>query len=505
MSPSDSIEVELKFDVEAGLPAPDLIELVVTQEDPESSVDAVTGSIGDPESYLLEATYYDTADTLLARNRMTLRRRTGGTDAGWHLKRPSSVVGGRRETAISFDEGGDEDVPAVLREQVLTVIRAGELVPVATITTDRTVTIVRDENGDSLAEFCEDIVSAESLLPGGTVNRWAEWEFELTGGDHKLLKRARKVLLAAGARRASSESKLARTIGTSPHDDLIRALPKKATALGLVQFDLALHRDAVLTWDPIARENGDDAIHQMRVAARKIRSILRSYPGAIAPEASGPVADELRLLAEVLGDARDREVALAANEHLLARENAPADLVKVLIDDEIVRHERSLKAVRFAMSTPRYLQLLDDLDGLINAPIPGHAAKQDARDAAAEAVGGAYARMLKAEKKLKKLSVWSPEWVEQLHTIRKRAKAVRYTAESAAPLQRRALERAGKDAKSVQTHLGIFQDTVLNREHLAKAAANPTLSREALFVLGRMDAREEARGRRAVKRYRRSR
>ncbi|WP_347956888.1 CYTH and CHAD domain-containing protein [Gordonia aichiensis] len=497
MPPSHSIEVEVKFDVAPGLPAPDLSGLVAD------------GSAGQPETFLLEATYFDTPGTLLAKNRMTLRRRTGGTDAGWHLKRPSTVPSGRRETALGFDEVGHEEVPQALREQVLAVIRSEPLVPVATITTDRTVTTVHDAHGVALAEFCEDLVSAESLLPGGSVNRWAEWEFELVGESApeaaaKLLKRARRILQDAGASPASSVSKLARAIGTQPHDDLIRALPKKATALGLVQFDLAAHRDALLTWDPIARENGDDAVHQMRVATRKIRSILMSYPGVIAPEAAAPVAEELRLLAEVLGDARDREVRLAANEHLLASEDAPADLVAALIDDERAQHERALKSMRFALSTPRYLQMLDDLDRLIDAPIPGHAASREAREVASQAVGEAYARMIKARKRLRKFSPWSPEWVEQLHTIRKRAKALRYTAESAEPLRRRSLERAGTEAKKVQTHLGVFQDTVINRAHLASLAADTSLSREALFVLGRMDAREEARGRRAVKKYRRS-
>ncbi|ALG85209.1 CYTH and CHAD domain-containing protein [Gordonia phthalatica] len=497
MSPSHSIEVELKFDVDAGLPAPDLTGLV------EGS------TVGEPATYLLEATYFDTADTLLAKNRMTLRRRTGGTDAGWHLKRPSSVPGGRKETAVDFRDAADAtaetEVPAELRSQVLTVIRSAELVPVATITTDRTVTTVLDADGVSLAEFCEDVVSAESLLPGGGVNRWAEWEFELTGGDAKLLKRAKSVLREAGARDASSVSKLARAIGTQPLDDLVRALPKKASALGLVQYDLAAHRDALHAWDPLARENAYDAVHQMRVAARKIRSILTSYPGVIAPEMAAPVADELRLLGEVLGDVRDREVRLEANELLLAREDAPADLVKALIDDERVAHQQALKSLRYGLSTARYLTLLDDLDRLINAPIPGPLAHRPARDIVSDAVGGAYLRMTKAEKKLRKYSAWSPEWVEQLHTIRKRAKALRYTAESAAPLNRKALDRAGTEAKRVQTHLGVFNDTVVNRAHLAEVAANPGLSSDAVFVLGRMDAHEESRGRRAVKKYRRSR
>ncbi|MGT2464242.1 CYTH domain-containing protein [Sinomonas atrocyanea] len=39
--------------------------------------------------------YFDTADLALAAHGMTLRRRTGGTDAGWHLK--IALGPGRRE------------------------------------------------------------------------------------------------------------------------------------------------------------------------------------------------------------------------------------------------------------------------------------------------------------------------------------------------------------------------------------------------------------------------
>ena len=39
----------------------------------------------EPTEFALSATYYDTADLRLARSGLTLRRRSGGTDAGWHL------------------------------------------------------------------------------------------------------------------------------------------------------------------------------------------------------------------------------------------------------------------------------------------------------------------------------------------------------------------------------------------------------------------------------------
>ncbi|WP_242418751.1 CYTH domain-containing protein, partial [Frankia sp. CpI1-P] len=41
-----------------------------------------------PRTVTLDAVYYDSDDLRLARNQITLRRRTGGHDAGWHLKLP---------------------------------------------------------------------------------------------------------------------------------------------------------------------------------------------------------------------------------------------------------------------------------------------------------------------------------------------------------------------------------------------------------------------------------
>ncbi|MEO9197762.1 MAG: CYTH domain-containing protein, partial [Antricoccus sp.] len=66
-------EIERKYDVPAGTPLPDLADIEGVQ-------------VGSPVEHLLEATYFDTVDLALARARITLRRRTGGDDAGWHLK-----------------------------------------------------------------------------------------------------------------------------------------------------------------------------------------------------------------------------------------------------------------------------------------------------------------------------------------------------------------------------------------------------------------------------------
>ena len=70
---SEHIEVERKFEAVEGFSLPDLTGV------------GEVAAVGDPEEQSLEATYYDTPDLRLLRSRVTLRRRTGGADAGWHV------------------------------------------------------------------------------------------------------------------------------------------------------------------------------------------------------------------------------------------------------------------------------------------------------------------------------------------------------------------------------------------------------------------------------------
>lgn len=488
MSARESIEVELKFDVDAGQPAPDFSALIGE------------GTVDEPQFHELAATYLDTSSHDLAAHRITLRRRTGGTDSGWHLKRPSNRADARRELAIGFEQApADGDVPGPVRDAILVIVRDRPLIPVAEITTERTVTVLRDADGNSLAEFCEDRVISHAHQSQVT-KEWAEWEFELTGGGTKLLKAAKPLLREAGGRRASSASKLARAIGAEPHVHAPAKLPRKPVALDLMLHSLALHRDSLITWDPLVRENAYDSVHQLRVTARKLRSVLSSFPRILDPESIAGLAGDLRELGEVLGEARDREVQLEINTDLLAGEpDVPADLRAALIDDQLALQERSLRSLRYALSTKRYLQVLDDLDRVIADPVPGPDADRPATEVAAEGIELAARRLAKAEKKLKSFQPWSDEWVEQVHRIRKRAKAVRYTADAAKPLGMKSAARTAKQAARIQSHLGDFQDTVVNREQLAQVAAD--LSPGANFVLGRLDAREERRGRKAVKAY----
>ena len=131
-------ETESKYDAPAGAALPRLDEL------PQ-----VAGTSG-PDEEQLEAEYYDTDDLRLIRAGITLRRRRGGDDAGWHLKLPLGA-GTRREILLPPGRAGRR-VPGELAELVRVHTRGEPLRPVARMTTRRQRLILLGQGGESLAE-----------------------------------------------------------------------------------------------------------------------------------------------------------------------------------------------------------------------------------------------------------------------------------------------------------------------------------------------------------------
>src|SRR3954462_4907220 len=94
--------------------------------------------VGQPAHEQLDAVYFDTEGLALAAQRITLRRRSGGLDAGWHLKLPDAA-GERHELAGPL-KADQESVPERLRQLVRVHTRSHALVPVAHIRTSRSST-----------------------------------------------------------------------------------------------------------------------------------------------------------------------------------------------------------------------------------------------------------------------------------------------------------------------------------------------------------------------------
>ena len=213
---SSQMEVERKYAVGADFVMPDL-----------SGTPAVA-AVTSPRTYHLTAIYFDTPGFRLASARITLRRRTGGTDAGWHLKLPAGTA--RREVHAPLESGTDT-VPAELAGLVSDVTGGRPLRPIARLQTARTVRHLMDGAGQVLAEVADDQVTGSLPEPPGPgepgpgaagaaeswreETAWREVEIELDRGTTDLLDAAGQMLLAAGAELSPAASKLSLLLTTA--------------------------------------------------------------------------------------------------------------------------------------------------------------------------------------------------------------------------------------------------------------------------------------------------
>ncbi|MFJ4812860.1 CYTH and CHAD domain-containing protein [Streptomyces longwoodensis] len=450
----------------------------------------------------LDATYYDTPDLRLAATSVTLRRRTGGSDAGWHLKLPVSP-GVRDEIRAPLSD----TLPPALAALVRSRVRDGEPVPVVRLRSARDVRHLVDASGALLAEVSLDTVRAERLSGGSGTAQWTEIEVELAdGGDPAFLDQVDKRLRKAGVRPATSPSKLARALeetDPAPRDagsGKGGGRKKKSSGGDLTAGEYVLaylreQRDAIVALDPAVRQELPDAVHRMRVATRRTRSAFRSYAKVLDRAVTDPVGAELKWLAGELGVDRDREVLTA---HLTAAlDDLPATLVAGPVHDRLhgwarERHGGSRRHLIAVLDSRRYLTLLDTLDALLADPPLRRAAAAKPRKVAAKAV----------RKDVRKLSVlveealWLPPGQDRdvaLHEARKRAKRTRYAAEAAEPALGAPARKLVKAVKSVQKVLGEHQDSVMARTTLGELAAVAHAAGESAFTYGVLYGREEHR------------
>ena len=204
-SEGDHLEIERKYDAEAGFVLPDLGRL------PELG----GRRVAKPRRIYLSATYFDTEDFDLLKHKVTLRRRVGGDDEGWHLKLPVRKDT-RQELHAPLAEGTEGSVPARLASQVEEITAGKHLHPVAILDTERTVVRVPGPPADAQIEVADDTVTATRFdETDGDPMTWREIEVEVLSAGPRaavMLETIGQALREAGARPSASGSKLARVL-----------------------------------------------------------------------------------------------------------------------------------------------------------------------------------------------------------------------------------------------------------------------------------------------------
>jgi CHAD domain-containing protein len=513
--------------------------------------------ITDAESEELDAVYYDTTDLRLLAHGVTLRRRTGGHDAGWHLKLPVGPDE-RREIQLPLSAGAPNRVPRELVLRTRAYVRGGPLTAIVHLRTHRRRRLLLDDRHRALAEIAQDTVSAQVLgaeqvagqpmVPsqrgkhgsgqGGTrrtggsssttvVSGWTEVEAELLSGGVDLLDAVERRFGQAGLRRSTSPSKLARALGrptAGKHPGAAdRAREPRTGSIGAAVTALLREQSAaLLALDPTVRADEPDAVHRMRVAVRRLRSTLRIHrrlladvparpaagttaatvadstgPGSTlagSKPVDAPLAEELRWLGAVLGEARDQEVLgarLGAQIGRLSAEECPGPVRERVDAWTSAQYRGSWKRANSVLDSARYYALLDAVEALAARPALRGRAR---RGAVGEFERVARREQLRVDRRLAEAAATplGPSRDVALHDARKAAKRARYACEGAVPAVGKRAARLARRMKAVQELLGDRQDALLACSALPGLAETAHLAGEEGFGYGVMYAGQRA-------------
>jgi CHAD domain-containing protein len=465
-------EVERKYDVPPDFAVPDL-----------TAVPGIT-SVDGPELLRLDATYYDTADLDLTRNHLTLRRRTGGHDAGWHLKRPSGAD--RTETTEPLTRS--RAVPSSLADELRPVIGAALMAPIARIRNQRREWTVRDANGTALALIADDTVTATALAAPPQTRSWRELEVELSDGPRELLDAIESQLREAGARRSTSPSKLAQALGDRYPASRPAAHGRGARA---VEAYLDEHRAAVRDNLPLVCSGDPDGVHDMRVAVRRLRSTLRTLRPVLDRDRTEPLRAELHWLAGCLGAVRDDDVLRRRLTHDLDTLVPDSVLgpIHARIDERLTSHAAGgREELDAALNSARYGDLMRSLDSVA---VP-HVKPAKLLHLTRKALQRADRRLKPARK---------ATGIDQdtgLHDARKAYKRARYAVELVEPIAGEPAARLATRLRALQDVLGDHQDAVVARRLVRDLGVRAHLDGENAFTYGLMYAREAAAARHSL-------
>jgi CHAD domain-containing protein len=448
-------EIESKFDV-----APDFAL-------GEPADFTRSGAVVTSRTVNLESNYYDTAEQGLLRSGLTLRRRTGDADTGWHLK----VPGAGFRTELHWPLTSSDQPPDELLRLIWPFAGTADLLPSVTLRTRRTAHQVSAPDGRLVFELADDEVRAGSAGVPVATSRWREIEVELgPAGSTADLDRASRLLLERGAFPSRAASKLRRALGL-PDEPATDSAAAVLTRYLRAQCDAITAGHFAISDKPFEASSSSqphEAIHQTRVATRRLRATLRIFSPLFDAQDATRLQDELAWFAAELGEVRDREVL--RNRLARAVDDLPAYLVVGPVGqqiDEVLLTElrQHADALLATMRDERYRTLVADLARWRERP-PFTPEASGPPELLADYVGAAERKLAKRMKRAAGEN--TPD--ELLHDARKAGKRARYAAEAAAPALGKNASKLAKRASKLQTLLGEHQDAVVATELLRRIA-----------------------------------
>ena len=486
-TPTTHREVERKLRVHGMFDLPDLVAA------------GVAAGITVVEPFTMRAVYHDTTALTLFRWGITLRRREGGADEGWHMKLPVAGADGssRDEMRLPLDAGPVGAVPGAFVEVIAPLLREQPLVAVVTLQTERAPRLVLAEDGHPLVELVDDVVSV--FRDGRVISVFREIEVEAIDADDAdcldAIQRVVDLLISMGAE-PSSVSKAASALGprtAEPPDIPERPAPgPDGLAVDAIRSVLSQHVRHLLMADVGVRRDLPDAVHQMRVAARRLRSAMATFAPLMQEEPALLLREELKWIASELGAIRDTEVMIERLDRHAGEldDEADTERARLAIDPLLgARLTAARSGALAALRSDRHQQLVDDLMAAAIDPPVTDAAFAPCSEVLLPLVARTWRQLAKCIGDLE-LDGPSPTW----HAARIKAKRARYSADAVAAIFGKDMQRYAERLSDVTELLGDHQDAhvaqVILRE-LAAHAETDGLTGMSLGILHEFEADEE--------------
>lgn len=426
------------------------------------------------------AQYYDTDELTLLRWRITLRRREGGADEGWHLKLP--VDDGIARDELHFPLSAH--VPPQLADIVSPLLGEKPLLMQAEVRTHRIPTIIRDAAGVDRAEVVDDRVRVSAQ--DGTAIEFREIEAEaLDAASPESLEAMEIVvgcLLAAGGS-PSSVSKAASALGPragGPPDVPQPPLPRKERlAVDFVRYELALQVRAFLFADIDVRRDVPGAAKRLRISARRITALLEALSPLFEPDWAERLREELDWIEIEIGGIRAAE---------LLRDRITGDLsdlglgdsIRSSVEGDLEGRMRSARSGALAaLRSDRHLYLVEDLVVAGTDPAVTVPAFEPYSSIVPALVKAAVERFRATTSNLH-LDSSADDWAQAAAAIR----TARYAARAILPMHGKRMTRIERELHRISDAFTRIAECNLAQQALSDLALQSD-SRHA-FALGRM-------------------
>ncbi|CAA9276772.1 MAG: hypothetical protein AVDCRST_MAG83-3770 [uncultured Arthrobacter sp.] len=466
---------------------------------------------------VLRRVHWDLDDSELARAGITVAVTGEGKAARWDVTFPAALS--QLDFSVASPETG---VPSKVLDRVRVHVRDRDLGRVADLVLRRREVTLPGPDG--VLRVRDDAVEPVDTDGGG----WREWTVEAHpdpaadggpgdgDGDSdsdgraagELLNTIEGLLVAAGASPGGPAERLVRQAegGTA-----VPETPSDTdTPIGAVLAPVFSTLTAELkAWDLRVRVDEEDAVHQLRVRSRTLRSVLKTYGKLLDEAAARDVEDRLQRLGHALAAARDADVIrgwVTESVKALPDGSVPAHVARRLQRTAAAQYRQAYGELLEELNSPDYFRLLTVLDGFaVRLPLAVGPEGRSARKAIRRAVKRQQRKVLKLVDAAAGEEDAAAR-IHLLHDVRKRSKRLRYAIRSVSAATGfdfgRKLEAVLTTAEDIQDALGVHRDSIMFQEFVATTARGAHRSGANTFSYGVLHQAEAPRQDAAAAAYR---